>query len=95
MEYIIEKAIKAKICSKYSRYTQRLVSGEGMKEKPMRELRGMKNKNAKHVKILNKSWHVAGSYNCLYALALAKIKQTCLTFGSTKPKFKPREKVKT
>lgn len=41
MEYVTEKAIKAKICSKYSRYTQRLISGEGRKEKAMRELRGM------------------------------------------------------
>lgn len=55
MECIIEKAIKAKIFSKRSRYTQRLVSEEGRKEKPMRELRGMKNKNNTHVKILNKS----------------------------------------
>lgn len=56
MEYITKKAIKVKkICSKYSRNTQRLVCGEDRKEKPMRELRGMKNKNTKHVKILNKS----------------------------------------
>lgn len=42
MEYITEKAIKAKICSKCSGYTQRLVSGESRKENPMRKLRAMK-----------------------------------------------------
>lgn len=40
MEYITEKAIKAKICSKNGRYTQRSVSGEGRREKPMKELKG-------------------------------------------------------
>lgn len=41
-----------------------------------------------------KSWHVAGSYNCLYALAPAKTEWTCLTFGSATPKLRPREKAK-
>lgn len=41
------------------------------------------------------NWHVAGSYNCLYVFAPAKMKQTCLTFGSAKPKLRPREKAKT
>lgn len=55
MEYITEKAIKAKICNKHSRYTQRLVSGEGRKEKPMGGLRERKNKSTKHEKVLNRS----------------------------------------
>lgn len=45
MEYITKKAIKVKKKMQYSRNTQRLVCEEDRKEKPMRELRRMRNKN--------------------------------------------------